>query len=76
MADVLENFRKMWLKIYHSYPEKYLSAPGLAWQAALKKTEVKLELLADIDMLLMVEERKKKSYLKYWDVNYLYSWAM
>ena len=76
LADVLENFRKMWLKIYHSYPEKYLSAPGLAWQAALKKTEVKLELLADIDMLLMVEERKKKSYLKYWDVNYLYSWAM
>ena len=66
----------MWLKIYHSYPEKYLSAPGLAWQAALKKTEVKLELLADIDMLLMVEERKKKCYLKYWDVNYLYSWAM
>ena len=76
LADVLENFRKMWLKIYHSYPEKYLSAPGLAWQAALKKTEVKLELLADIDMLLMVEERKKKSYLKYWDVNYLHSWAM
>ena len=26
-------------------------------------------------MLLMVEERKKKSYLKYWDVNDLYSWA-
>ena len=34
---------------------KFLSAPGLAWQAALKKTEVKLELLADIDMVLMVE---------------------
>ena len=33
-----------------------LSAPGLAWQAALKKTEVKLELLTDIDMLLMVEK--------------------
>ena len=43
---------------------------------SFKKTEIKLELLADIDMLLMVEERKKKSYLKYWDVNYLYSWAM
>ena len=37
LADVLENFRKMWLKIYHLYPEKYLSAPGLAWQEALKK---------------------------------------
>ena len=32
-----------------------MSAPGLlAWQ---KKTEVKLELLTDIDMLLMVEKR-------------------
>ena len=35
---------------------KCLSAPGLAWQATLKNTEVKLELLTDIDMLLMVEK--------------------
>ena len=33
-----------------------LSAPGLAWQACLKKTKVELELLANIDMLLMVEK--------------------
>ena len=33
-----------------------MSAPGLAWQACLKKTGVKLELLRDIDMLLMVEK--------------------
>ena len=32
----------------------YIS-PGLAWQACLKKTGVKLELLADLDMLLMFE---------------------
>ena len=37
-------------------PAKFLSTPGLARQAALKKTEVKLELLTDIDMLLMVEK--------------------
>ena len=36
--------------------QKFLTAPGLAWQAALKKTEVKLELLTDIDILLMVEK--------------------
>ena len=36
-------------------PAHFLSAPGLAWQACLKKTKVKLELLTDIDMLLMAE---------------------
>ena len=46
----------MCLKVYELDPVKFLPAPGLAWQAALKKTEVKLELLADIDMLLMVEK--------------------
>ena len=33
-----------------------MSAPGLAWQACLKKTKVKLELLTDIDMLLIVKK--------------------
>ena len=37
-------------------PANFLSLPGLAWQACLKKTNVKLELLTDYDMLLMVEE--------------------
>ena len=34
----------------------FLSAPGLAMQACLKNTEVELELLTNIDMLLMVEK--------------------
>ena len=33
-----------------------MSAPGLAWQACLKKTKVELKLLANIDLLLMVEK--------------------
>ena len=45
----------MFLEIYQLDLVKFLSAPGLAWQAALKKTKVKLDLLTDIDMLLMVE---------------------
>ena len=37
-------------------PVHLLSAPGLAWQACFKITEVKLKLLTDINMLLMVEK--------------------
>ena len=56
LADVFENFRDKCIEIYGLDPAHFLSAPGLAWQACLKKTKVELELLTDIDMLLMVEE--------------------
>ena len=46
----------MCLDIYGLDPVYFVSAPGLAWQACLKKTEVKLELLTDYDMLLMIEK--------------------
>ena len=42
--------------LYTLDPTKFLSVLGLAWQAAFKKAEVKLELLTNIDMLLMVEK--------------------
>ena len=102
LSDVFENFKKMCPNVYELDPVKFLPAPGLAWQPALKKTGVKLELLTDIDMLVMVEKgirgvichvvyryrkaknkymrdydkSKESSYLKYWDVNNLYGWAM
>ena len=53
---MIETFRGKCIKIYELDPAHFLSAPGLAWQACLKKTKVKLELLTDIDMLLMVEK--------------------
>ena len=56
LADVFENFRDKCIEIYGLDPAHFLSAPGLAWQACLKKTKVELELLTDIDMLLMVEK--------------------
>ena len=51
----------MYLKIsetcvYEVDPAHFLSALGLAWQACLKKTGVKLELLTDVDMFLVVEK--------------------
>ena len=55
LADVFENFRNICLEKYQLDPSHFLSAPGLAWQACLKKTGVNLELLTDVDMLLMIE---------------------
>ena len=56
LADVLKNFRNMCINIYLLDHAKFLSAPGLAWQAPLKKTKTNLDILTDIDMLLMVEK--------------------
>ena len=56
VAEVFENFRNMCLQICELDPATFLSAPGLAQQAALKKTKVKLDLLTDIDMVLLVEK--------------------
>ena len=55
LADVFENFRDMCIKEYELDPAHFISLPGLAWQACLKKTNIELELLTDYDMLLMVE---------------------
>ena len=55
LADVYENFRNKCLEIYGLDPSYFYSVPGLAWQACLQKTRVKLGLLTDIDMLLMIE---------------------
>ncbi|KAK3698312.1 hypothetical protein QZH41_006011 [Actinostola sp. cb2023] len=56
LADVFENFRDACVKNYGLDSAWYYTAPGLAWDAALKLTEVKLELFTDPDMHLMIEE--------------------
>ena len=56
LADVFENFRDICVANYDLDPAHYYTAPGLAWDACLKITEVKLELLSDVDMLLMIEK--------------------
>ena len=40
LADVFENFRDKCIEIYRLDPAYFLTAPGLAWQGCLKKTEV------------------------------------
>ena len=56
LADVFENFRNACMKNYELDPAHFVSLPGLAWQACLKKTNVELELITDYDMLLMIED--------------------
>ena len=56
LADVFENFRVKCIKIYKLDSAHFLLAPGLVWQACLKKTGVKLELLTDNHMLMMIEK--------------------
>ena len=73
----------MCLKIYELDLARFLTAPGLAWPATLKKAKVKLDLLTDIDMLLRVEKgirgeichsiyryvKANKKYMKDYDKN-------
>ena len=40
LADVFENFRDACLNNYELDPTHFVSLPGLAWQACLKKTNV------------------------------------
>ena len=56
LADVFESFRNLCLNTYKLDPVYLLSLPGFAWQACLKHSRIKLELISDIDMLLMLEE--------------------
>ena len=56
LADAFENIRKLCLKISELNPANFLSAKGLAWETALKKTKVELRQLTKVDMLLMVEK--------------------
>ena len=56
LADIFENFRNMCLNVYELDPVYFVCAPGLAWQACLKKTGVKLELITDYGMILMTEK--------------------
>ena len=55
LCNVFEAFRNTCLQHYQLDAAHFYTSPGLPWQACLKKTGVKLELLTDPDMLLMFE---------------------
>ena len=55
LADIMENFRNICKTNYGLDPMWYYTSPGLAWDAALKKTGVCLDLITYPNMYLMVE---------------------
>ena len=56
LTDVFENFRKTCMQYYKLDPSHYFTSPGLSWDAMLKMTNIKLELMTDIDMFQFIEK--------------------
>ena len=56
LADIFENFRAQCLKTYDLDPASFLTLPSLVWQACLKTTKCKLDLITSQEMLLLVEQ--------------------
>ena len=56
LADVFESFRTTCLQYYKLDPCHYFTGPGLNWDAILKLTNIKLELMIDVDMYQFIEK--------------------
>ena len=56
LADVFEEFRNVCMENYSLDPAWYYTSPGLSWDALLKVSGVRLELLTDVDILLLIEK--------------------
>ena len=56
LGDVFENFRKTCHQYYKLDPCHYFTSPGLSWDAMLKMTGIKLELMTDVDMFQFIEK--------------------
>lgn len=51
----MEQYRKMTFETHGLEALHSFTAPGVSWQAMLKKTKCNLELMTDIDMCLMIQ---------------------
>ena len=56
---MFEIFLETCLNYYILDPCHYFSSPGLSWDAMLKMTGMKLELISDVDMHSFIEKGMK-----------------
>ena len=56
LADIFENFREQYLDTYGLDPLHYVSLPSSSWDAMLKMTGVRLDLISDVDMFNFIEK--------------------
>ena len=56
LADMFETFGNKSLKNYGLYPNHYLSAPDLRWDAMLRMKKIELELISDPVMYIFFEK--------------------
>ena len=56
LVDVFENFRKTCIQYYKLDPCHYFTSAGLSWDAMLKMTDIRLELMVDVDMFQFIEK--------------------
>ena len=56
LTDVFENFRKTCMQYYKLDPCHYFTSPGFRWDPMLKMTNIKLELMTDIDIFQFIKK--------------------
>jgi len=65
VVAVFENFRKTCLQYYKLPRCHYFNSPGLSWDAMLKMTEIKLELIVDNEMYQFINKGMRR------DISYI-----
>lgn len=91
LAEVFQTFRKHIMGVYGLEPCHYFTLPGLSWDAMLKFTGIKLDLMTDIELYnfinvkhVVANNKHMKNYdptepdkcVDYVDANNLYGMAM